>query len=399
MHRPTATASLAYTPVANRYGSALITVTARDAGLDGTLGNGDDATFSRTFTVNVNPVNDAPTLDPIANPATINEDASQQVVNLSGITAGGGESQALQITANSSNTALIPNPTVTYASPNGTGSLAYTPVANQYGSALITVTARDAGLDGTLGNGDDATFSRTFTVNVNPVNDAPTLDNSGEMSLATINQNAFTNSGTTIAAMIASAGGDRITDIDTGAVEGIAAIGADNSHGTWQYSTDGGSNWFDLGSPTAMTARLLAADANTRVRFVPAADWYGVVSAGLTFKAWDRATGVNGSSADTSTSGGTTAFSNSSETAAVLVNALPVLTTISPLLSAQEDTAFPIAYQTLANAADEVDPDGSTVSFRVESVISGTLTKNGSTVIPGDTTLGPGEQWVWNPGV
>src|SRR4029077_4439443 len=123
-----------------------------------------------------NPVNDAPTLDAISNPAAINEDAAQQTVNLTGITAGGGESQSLTVTATSNNTGLIPNPTVTYTSPNATGSLAYTPVANQSGTATITVTVRDAGLDGIAGNADDGTFSRTFNVTVNPVNDAPTLD-------------------------------------------------------------------------------------------------------------------------------------------------------------------------------------------------------------------------------
>ena len=173
---PDAGGSLAYQPVANQSGTAVITVTVRDAGLDGVLGNDDDGTVSRTFTVTVNAVNDAPTLDAIADPAAIDEDAGVQIVNLTGITAGGGESQALQVTATSSNTALIPNPTVTYTSPDAPGSLSYQPVANQSGTAVITVTVRDAGLDGVLGNDDDGTVSRTFTVTVNAVNDAPTLD-------------------------------------------------------------------------------------------------------------------------------------------------------------------------------------------------------------------------------
>ena len=111
-------------------GTAIVTVTVTDGGLDGNLGTaGDNGTFSRTFTVTVNAVNDAPTLDAIADPAAIDEDAAQQTVNLAGISAGGGESQTLQVTATSNNTGLIPNPTVTYTSPNATGSLAYTPVA------------------------------------------------------------------------------------------------------------------------------------------------------------------------------------------------------------------------------------------------------------------------------
>ena len=112
---PNATGSLAYQPVANQSGTAHVTVTVRDAGLDGTLGNADDGTLQRSFTVTVNPVNDPPTLNAIGNPAAIDEDASQQTVNLSGISPGGSESQTLQVTASSGNTGLIPNPTVSYA--------------------------------------------------------------------------------------------------------------------------------------------------------------------------------------------------------------------------------------------------------------------------------------------
>ena len=126
-------------------------------------------------TVQVAEVNDAPSLTAIANPGTINEDAGQQPVNLSGISAGGGESQTLQVTATSNNTSLIPNPTVSYTSPSATGRLTYTPVGNAFGTAVVMVTVRDAGLDGMLGNADDGTFQRQFTVTVNAVNDAPML--------------------------------------------------------------------------------------------------------------------------------------------------------------------------------------------------------------------------------
>jgi Bacterial Ig domain len=170
---PNATGSLRFTPVANRSGTAQIAVTVRDAGPDGIPNNTDDASFSRTFTVTVDPVNDAPTLNVISNPAAIFEDAGQQTVNLSGIAAGPLETQVLAITATSSNPGLIPNPTVNYTSPSATGSLSYTPVANQSGSAVITVTVQDNG--GTANGGID-TFTRTFTVTVTAVNDQPTLD-------------------------------------------------------------------------------------------------------------------------------------------------------------------------------------------------------------------------------
>src|SRR5205814_655341 len=102
---PNTTGSLAYTPAANLSGTALITVTVNDGGASNNI-------TIQTFTVTVNPVNDPPTLDPISNPAAIDEDAGLQIVNLAGITAGGGEVQTLTVTAASGNTNLISAPTV-----------------------------------------------------------------------------------------------------------------------------------------------------------------------------------------------------------------------------------------------------------------------------------------------
>ncbi len=108
-------------------------------------------------------VNDAPTINTPSN-LTINENAGQQTVNLTGITAGGGETQTLTVTDSSNNTSLIANPTVTYTSPNSTGTLTFTPAANTFGTATITVTVMDNG--GTANGGVDKT-SVHFTVTVN----------------------------------------------------------------------------------------------------------------------------------------------------------------------------------------------------------------------------------------
>ncbi len=75
----------------------------------------------------------------------------------------------------------------------------------------------------------------------------------------------------------------------------------------------------------------------------------------------------------------------------------PTLTTISTLAGATEDTPFTISYATLAAAADEADVDGDPISFRVESVSSGTLTKSGVAVVPGTTLLSTAESLVWTP--
>ena len=155
------------------FGSAVITVTVNDGGASNNI-------VSRTFTVTVNPVNQAPTLNALAN-VTINEGAGQQTVTLSGITSGAtNESQTLTVTASSSNTGLIPTPTVTYTSPNTTGSIRFTPAALAFGSAIITVTVNDGGASNNI-------VSRTFTVTVNPVNQAPTLN---ALANVTINESA-----------------------------------------------------------------------------------------------------------------------------------------------------------------------------------------------------------------
>ena len=167
---PETTGALLFTPAANGTGSTTITVTVND-------GQSANNAIVRSFTVTVSPVNDIPTLA-VLNPVTINEDAGQQTVGLSGISSGAAnESQALSVTATSSNPGLIPNPTITYTSPNATGSLRFTPLANANGSATITVTVNDGGAA-------NNTVSRVFTVTVNPVNDAPSLNALSNLTLA-----------------------------------------------------------------------------------------------------------------------------------------------------------------------------------------------------------------------
>src|SRR6185503_4967897 len=93
-----------------------------------------------------------------------------------------------------------------------------------------------------------STATETASITVTPVNDAPVLDNSGNMSLTAIAEDDTVNAGTLVTDIIASAGGDRITDVDAGAVEGIAVTAADTANGSWQFSTNNGTSWTALGS-------------------------------------------------------------------------------------------------------------------------------------------------------
>ena len=160
--------------------------------------------------------------------------------------------------------------------------------------------------------------SATVTINLLDVNEAPVLDDSGSMSLATVTQGA-TNNGTLVADILASAGGNRIADPDAGALRGIAVTATDSTNGTWQYSTNGGATWLNVGAVSNSSALLLAADANTRVRFVPATGFSGTVGTGVTFRAWDQTSGTNGGLGDTSVNGGSSGFSTATETASVTV--------------------------------------------------------------------------------
>ena len=159
-------------------------------------------------------------------------------------------------------------------------------------------------------------LAATSTITVNPVNDAPVLDSNGHMTLTTITEDAINNSGDLVSAIIASAGGDRITDVDTGAVEGIAIFALTSGNGTWEYNV--GSGWTPVGSVSGISSLLLR--ATDSLRFVP--DGLNADTAFVTFAAWDQTSGAAGTKVDSSVYGGATAFSENLHTAAISVTAV-----------------------------------------------------------------------------
>ncbi|MEQ8854615.1 Ig-like domain-containing protein [Gimesia sp.] len=161
------TDSLVFTPEPEQTGTATITLIITDGGVDHLLETtGDNRSIELTFDITVNPQNDDPELDQPGD-LLVSANAPEQTVLLSGITAGGGEVQPLRVTAESNNPGLIADPVVNYTSADATGSLSFTPVADQTGTATITVIVEDGGLDGDLGTtADNATLTRTFVVTV-----------------------------------------------------------------------------------------------------------------------------------------------------------------------------------------------------------------------------------------
>ncbi len=203
-----------------------------------------------------------------------------------------------------------------------------------------------------LTDGDGGTSAAaTNTINVTAVNDAPVLDNTGTMSFGTITEEGSVNSW--VSTLIATAGGDRITDVDAGAVEGIAITSVNNGNGTWRYSTDGGSTWFNVGAVSNTSALLLR--ANDYISYVGNGQNGG--TADFAFRAWDQTSGTQGTKVDVSSNGGTTAFSTATETASITstdVNDAPFMPGVA-LGSTTEDTPYTRQVSWLAGFSSDVD--------------------------------------------
>jgi len=156
------TRTVAITPALYQSGRAVITLTVSDGALSA----------SDAFTLTVSPANVPPTLSDIPNQAT-NEDTPLGPISF---TIGDAETPAISLTvsAQSSNwTLAMPGRDLILGGSGGVGyngvtrTLTITPVANQFGAAIITVTVSD----GLLAAYD------AFTLTVNAVNDPPVAVN------------------------------------------------------------------------------------------------------------------------------------------------------------------------------------------------------------------------------
>lgn len=158
-----ATGTLSYTPVANQSGTAVITVTVS--------GNAANTNVS-TFSVTVEP-NHAPKISQVAN-ANI-KNGKQTEIKLSGLDDGDANAnQTLNISATSSNPALVPNPTIEYLSGDFNGKLILNPPSGQIGKATIKVKVQDNG--GIIAGGIDSTLM-SFEVTVYAdVNNPPAMN-------------------------------------------------------------------------------------------------------------------------------------------------------------------------------------------------------------------------------
>ena len=288
---------MSYTPTPGYSGPAALSITTSDLG---NTGEGDVLTDDDAVAITVNPVNDAPT--GADNTIAMMEDTSYvfSASDFGFADEDGDVLAAVRIatlppagTLTNNGLAVVAGQSIS-AADIAAGLLRFAPAPNAsgVGYASFTFQVQDDGGTANAGADLDAT-ARAMTINVATVNNAPVL--SGADDLDPIAEDAAVNDGTPISALI----GGHVTDADAGAIAGIAVVSVDDTNGTWQYSLDAGASWTDFGTPSTASARLLAADASTYVRFVPDANWNGTVTNGLTFRAWDRMSGVAGATADT----------------------------------------------------------------------------------------------------
>jgi hypothetical protein len=159
---------LSYTTVADKNGTATVTVRATDDG--GTANGGSNTSSNQQFVITVTAVNDVPSFTKGAD-QTLNEDAGAQSVSnwASALSRGPADesAQTLSFTVTNNNGGLF----VTAPAVSPIGTLTYTSAANKYGTATVSVAIVDNG--GTANGGDDTSDVQTFTITVNPVNDAP----------------------------------------------------------------------------------------------------------------------------------------------------------------------------------------------------------------------------------
>ena len=130
----------------------------------GAVSNNYNITYVNGALTVIQAINTAPTLAAIAN-QTICFTPQIQNISLSGITPGTEAAQLLTLSVSSSNSKQFRTMTVTSGS-NGTGILSYSVNPGASGTATVTLTVKDDG--GTDFGGTD-TFSRTFTITINPI--------------------------------------------------------------------------------------------------------------------------------------------------------------------------------------------------------------------------------------
>ncbi|MFV3415236.1 Ig-like domain-containing protein [Pseudomonas nitroreducens] len=217
-------------------------------------------------------------------------------------------------------------------------------------------------------NGGSAAYSSgtaQATLTVGSVNDAPVLTPVSP-TLTGLTDSDTNNPGVAVSSFLAG----HVADADTGAVQGIALTGLTSGTGTWQYSTNGGASWQNVGAVSDASALLLR--SGDRVRFVPDGINGGNVS--LTYHAWDQSgttAGQQGTKVDASATGGTHPFSAASDTATLTVTAIddaPVVTASggsAAFVEGNNVTSTPVVIDSGLTVSDSDSPQLSSATVAI----------------------------------
>ena len=154
-------------PAAGLTGTATIKVVVKDNG--GIVAEGTDTTIM-SFEVTVyDDVNNPPAMNTLVN-ASVLQDSPVQSVSLRGITDGDNDNtQGITISAVSSNTSIVPDPTISYLTGAVSGELKFTPAPGQIGNATITVTLTDNGGNASNNGHESITYAFDVEVRVRPI--------------------------------------------------------------------------------------------------------------------------------------------------------------------------------------------------------------------------------------
>ena len=278
------------------------------------------------------PVNEAPTTSSVTLTPIV-EDSGTITITQADLLANSADADGDPLTA----TGLINSSGNGSLVDNGDGTWNYTPAADDDSDVSFSYTVTD--------NTDDV--AGDATLDITPVNDAPVLAIGTNPQFDSIFEDDIGNAGESVGSLLAKLG-DPITDVD-GDPEGIAVTNNNGNGGTWQYSTDDGANWFDVG-PVSTANALLLRDTDL-LRLNP--DGQQGTNANLGFRAWDRTIGDEGTFVDVTPTGTDSPFSSQALSAQITVtdvNDAPVLDNAGQnTLTAIDENNFTSAGDTVAN--------------------------------------------------
>ncbi len=251
---------------------------------------GSVSSTDRTVSISVTPVNDAPDLSDVGGTLTYTEDDGAKVIDgtiaLTDVDDTHLESATIRITGGyrigedmlSIDAAYLASGiSRSWDAATGTLTLNGSATVAEYEAMLEHVTYADISnepdtadriVTWTVNDGDEDSAPQTSTITVLSVNDQPIL--SGDVALTAIAEDSVP-AGELVSDFVAGI----FSDTD-GTLGGIAIVGnaADAvTEGVWQYSSDNGATWADVGTVSSDDALLIAADR--LIRFLPVSDYCG----------------------------------------------------------------------------------------------------------------------------